>query len=365
MKRVLHVFAKLTRGGIETFVMNVYRGINRNKIQFDFVVSYLDGEYEDEVKSLGGRVYYIPPRNQGLRTYWKNWDAFMQEHAKEYVAIHQHAPTLTSLEPLYYAKKHGITRRIIHAHSSSVSGSKFHYLTHAIGKLFVKRLATHYLSCSDKAAHWLYDYTGIADNQIIQLRNGIDLSPFEYQEDVRKQVREELGILDQLVLGHVGRFVHVKNHPFLIDVVYELKKQIPNVILLLIGDGTDLEAIKQKVSKLDLAGNVLFLGSRPDVHRLLQAMDVFLLPSLFEGLPVTLIESQAAGLLTIVSDTVSREAKQTDLVHFFPLRDGAQAWADSIRSLAQNQSRRDMRDEMTRAGYDVNNVIEQLNKIYL
>lgn len=365
MNRVLHVFAKLTRGGIETFVMNVYRGIDKQSVQFDFAVSYEGGEYEDEVRKLGGRIFYIAPRRNGIRAYMHHWNEFFRIHAHEYIAIHQHAPTLTSLEPLYYAKKYGVKKRIIHAHSSSVSGSKYHYITHWLGKVFVKQLATHFVSCSDKAGHWLYDYTGIDKNQIMLLKNGIDLTPFVYDEDVRRAVRTDLHLSNQIVLGHVGRFVPVKNHTFLIDLVSAYRSRNPDVVLLLVGDGDGQLQIEQKVKELGLTSCVKFLGSRPDVARLLQAMDVFVLPSLFEGLPVSLVEAQASGLLTFVSDTVSKDAQITSLIHFCPLSAGVDWWAKKIDGLVKEHTRKNMSQDLCVAGYDVQTVIEKLKEIYL
>lgn len=364
MKRILHVFAKLTRGGIETFVMNVYRCIDRTQFQFDFLLTQKGGEYEDEVRSMGGQIYYIEPRNKGFVNYSKNLEAFFKENVDKFYAIHQHAPTLTSLEPLFYAKKYGIKKRIIHAHSSSVSGAKYHYILHFFGKFLVKSLATNYIACSEKARNWLFNYTGISMQDVLMLNNGIDVSKFSFNSEIRIQKRKELGVENQVVIGHVGRFIKVKNHPFLISIFYEYHKLVPNSMLLLVGNGENLNAIKEQVESLNLTEYVKFLGSRSDVHLLLQALDVFIMPSLFEGFPVSLIEVQTSGLLTVISDTIAHESKLIDDLHFLSLKKSPKEWANDIFKYQNIHKRIDCSKQIIDKGFDINMTTKILENLY-
>lgn len=367
MIRVLQNFGSLNRGGLETFVMNVYRAIDRSQIQFDFLVT-AKGDYADEIESMGGRIFVIPPRNKGLWAYRKNLDEFFRTHATEFAAIHCHASSLTSLEPLAYAKKHGVRNRLLHSHSSSISRSLSTYYillaTHTANKLFVKRLATHYLGCSQKALDWMFCFTGCR-SKVIMINNGIDVDKFRYDETKRKAARKELHVdNDTILLGHVGRFAAVKNHGFLIDTFYELLKERPNAKLLMVGTGELVDSMKRKCHQLDIVEKVIFAGVREDIDKLLQAMDIFVMPSLFEGLPVTLVEAQAAGVPILASDAISTDVRMTELLHFYPLSKTPHQWmAEALRVLKASK-RVDTSLEITEAGFDIKTSASILSQIY-
>ena len=368
MKRVLQIMGGLKRGGLETFAMNMYRSIDRTKIQFDFLLTQVSGgDYEEEAKSLGANIFYLPPRNKGVRAYHKALDTFFKNN-HEYIAIHEHISSLTSIDPAYYAMKYGIPVRIFHAHSSAIQKSiRFHWLhtlLHYINKPKVRRYATHYLGCSDKAIDWVYNYTGVR-SKAIMINNGIDCEQYSYNDHIRNEVRQEFGINDSdFLIGHVGRFIPLKNQDFLVTILQYIKKSKPSSKLILIGDGETLDAIKKRTIREGLSESVIFTGVRSDVARLMQAMDVFVMPSWFEGLPVSLIEAQAAGLPIVASDTISHDSDVTGIIHFKSLNDSAEEWANTIIEWAEELQRPDRLDKIKSAGFDSKTTVKQLENIY-
>ena len=357
--------AGLNRGGLETFVMNVYRNIDRTKVQFDFLSHTPNGDYAQEVQSMGGRVYGIKPRNVGFFAYYKSLDKFFKEHAHEYQAIHLHTSSLSMASCLFYAKKYGIKVRIIHAHSSSISGSKLNYILHFLTKPFVRFLATDYLGCSDKGLDWLYKNTGIR-HKAIMINNGIDTNLFRFSPTKRERVRNTLKIGENtIVIGHVGRFFWVKNHKFLVNIfnVYHLKNKDSK--LLLIGTGELEEEIRKQVKELRINDDVLFLGLRSDIPDLLQAMDIFIMPSFFEGLPVSLVEAQTSGLPILATDIISKDAQIIDYFYTLSLSHSAEDWANKIHKIVNSYQRKDTSEATKRKGFDVKTTVSFLINIYL
>ncbi len=368
MIRVLHTMGGLKRGGLEAFVMNVYRQTDRDKIQFDFLLTQeTSGGYEDEAKAMGARIYRIPPRHKGYRAYRKALDAFFRTHSG-YAALHQHVSSLTSIEPLYYAKKHGIPVRILHVHSSAIDGRLRlrwgHLAFHFLGKLAVRRWATHWLGCSEKALDWVYCGTGVR-SRAVMVNNGIDCGQYACDSKVRATVRDELNIgKDAFVVGHVGRFAPVKNHMFLIDIFAELRKSVPGAKLLLVGEGDTMADVKEKAAAKGVAADVVCTGVRSDVARLLQAMDVFVMPSLYEGLPVSMVEAQAAGLPVVASSAISRDSDITGTVLFKDLADPADDWARSLLAWTEETGRRDNTEKIKESGFDSATTADWLCRIY-
>lgn len=365
MIKVLQILSGLNRGGMEAFVMNVYRSIDKSAIQFDFLVGTEGGAYEEEAKQLGATIYHIGTRREhGLIRYCEVLDKFFKEHATDYIAVHYHESTLTSLEPLYFARKYGIKNRLLHAHSSSVSGSKLHYFTHYFNKLFVKNLATQYVGCSYKANQWFYRGTGVYEKAEM-IANGINTESYIPNDEKRIQLRKILGINQKdLVLGHIGRFIWIKNHKFLIDIFDCVHKKQPASKLVLIGEGPLFEDIKTNVLNRGLDNYVLFLGSRSDVPDLLQAIDVIIMPSFYEGMPVSLIEAQASGTLVYGSDTISKDTAITDRMNFLSIKDSAEVWADAIL-LNENFHKTSKKEEILKAGFDIASISKDLSDRYL
>lgn len=364
MIRVLHCVYGMNRAGLETFIMNIYRNIDRSKVQFDFLVrTPKKCDYDDEIYSLGGKIYYVPSRRRGIIKSLKIIDEFFRNH-NEYNIIHSHVSSLSDVTVLKMAKKYGVKCRIIHSHSTNQLGNPVHKFLHRYNQLFIKSYATDYFACSNSAAKWMYPSNLYNKKEFKIIKNGIEPEKYIYNEDIRNRKRIELGVKDKFVVGHIGRFHPVKNHKFIVDIFHEIFKRERDSFLLLVGDGEMREEIEKKVEDLGLKNNVLFTGVRTDIPDLLQAMDVFLFPSIFEGLPVTLIEAQASGLKCFVSDNViTREVNVSNLVQFISLKNSAQHWAEKILA-SRKYHRISTIDSIRIAGYDIREIAKELQYWY-
>ena len=355
--RVLHVVTYMGRGGLETMIMNCYRHIDRDKIQFDFLVHRdFKSDYDDEIEAMGGKIYRLPRLVPWSRSYHRALNGFFAAHP-EYKIVHVHQDCLSSII-LKAAQQQGVKVRIAHSPSSS-QDKNLKYLVKWYYKQFIPKFATDLFACGREAGDWMF---GGASYRI--LNNAIDVARYSYRADVKQQTREQLGIAqDALVVGHVGRFHPVKNHAFLLDVFCELKKQVSDAVLVLVGDGPLRPEIEKKTAELGLSDSVIFMGVRSDVPELMQAMDVFVFPSLYEGIPVTLIEAQTAGLPCCVSDGVPQEAAITKLVQFKGLDASAEEWAAWVLNRA-SEPRQDYSAEMAQAGYSIVQTARWLQDFY-
>ena len=362
--RVLNLFTIMNRGGAETMVMNYYRNIDRSKVQYDFMVHRQErGAYDDEIESLGGKIFRMPPvRPWSAHEYRKTVRAFYAEHP-EYRIIHSHMSELGYYD-FQEAEKAGVPVRICHAHNRPYgvdlkSPVRWYY------KTMMRPHITDLFTCGEAYAEWLFGQKN--RSRFVQLNNAIDARQYAYCPQIRQRMRQTLGIgEDQLVIGHVGRFDPQKNHKFIIDIFRAVREQNPKAVLLLVGNdsGDGGKEIHQKVEHLGLTQWVKFLGIRSDVADVMQAMDVFLFPSLFEGLSVASVEAQAAGLPVLISDGVPIECKVTDLVHVLPLRAPVEEWAKTILELARIP-RRNTYEEIKAAGFDIVENAKWLQEFYL
>jgi len=365
MIRVLHILGGMDRGGIETFIMNIYRNIDRNKIQFDFLLStQKECAYNNEIRNLGGKIFYVPPRKSGILKNRKALNDFFKKH-REYKIVHQHVSSLTNVEPLKIAKKYHIPIRIIHSHNTNQGGSHIHKYIHKYNQLFVESFATHYFACSNLAAKWLYPPKQYKEKNFKIINNGIDVDKFIYNNEIRDTYRKKLGIENKFVIGHVGRFHPQKNHEFLIEIFRAVVNRNKNSLLLLVGDGSLRQYIEEKVNRLKLTDNVMFAGVRSDIPELLQAMDVFVMPSYHEGLPVTLVEAQSACLPCVLSKNITDEIEILDNIKWCDLSDDLSIWVDNILYFMKNTIRRNTKKEIIDAGFDINNVAHELQQIYI
>ncbi len=357
MIRVLHVVTDMNRGGLETLLMNYYRHINRAEIQFDFLVHrYNRTAYDDEIESLGGKIYRLPRLNPFSIIYKRSLAEFFKTHP-EYQIVHAHLDCMSSVV-LKAAKECGVGVRIAHSHSSS-QDKNLKYPLKLFFRHFIPKYATHLLACGELAGKWMF---GNASFTI--LNNAIDSAKYTASPEKRKEMRNSLGIKEnEFVLGHVGRFSPVKNHDFIIDILAALQKEI-KAKLILIGSGELKKTIVNKVKRSGLTDKVIFTGLRDDVPDLLQAMDAFVFPSIYEGFGIAVIEAQASGLLCFISDGVPVECNVTGLVHQMDLRAGASAWAEAIISTMHDDIRRSYRKEICDAGYDINDNSERLTIFY-
>lgn len=356
--RVLHVVTYMGRGGLETMLMNYYREIDRDKIQFDFLVHReFEADYDQEILSLGGKIYRLPRLNPVNKKYLSELDCFFKNHA-EYKIVHSHLDCMAGI-PLKYAKKNGVPIRIAHAHSSNQTKDK-KYLLKLIFKKNINKSATDLFACAQDAGTWMF-----GSNQFNVLNNAINTKAYVVNREIGQEVREELKIPeDAFVVGHVGRFAPPKNHEFIVEIFAEVLKVKHNSFLLLVGDGDLKREIEALTTELGIRDNVIFAGLRSDVNRILQAMDVFLFPSTYEGLPLSIIEAQAAGLPCLISDKVPIECKKTDLVRQFSLKANLTVWRDAVIDVGK-VLKRDTSEEISNAGFDICSNAKWLENFYL
>lgn len=360
--RVAHVIGNWLGGGVESVVMNYYRNIDRNKVQFDFLCSEssTDIPYE-EIEKLGGRVFIVPNYTKVVK-YQKELQKIFKEN--NYKIVHSHISTM-SVFPLRAAKKAGVPIRIAHSHSTTNKKEKKKNLLKQVLRPFSKVYATDYMCCSELAGRWLFCNKEYDKGNVYLLNNAIDLDKFKFDEKVRKTKRKALGIGDDtFVIGHIGRFVEQKNHRFLIDIFNEIHKKNSNSLLLLVGQGPLKKEIENKVKELKLNDSVRFLGQRNDVNELYQAFDVFLLPSLYEGLPVVGVEAQATGLLCELSNDMTKETKVLDTTRFISLNTSAEEWATIILDDYSRFKRHDTTYEITKKNFNIKNETSKLENEY-
>jgi glycosyltransferase involved in cell wall biosynthesis len=364
--RVLQVTHTLNRGGTETMLMNYYRCIDKTKLQFDFLLttplSY-KCDYEDEVIEMGGKIFHLP----GLAPfspwrYLKSLSVLFKNHP-EYKIVHSHI-SATSVFPLYIAKRNNVPVRIVHSHNTHGGNPSKHFITIVL-KLFLRYVGTHFLACGTDAAEWLYGKRFFRNNDVFILKNAIQASLYSYNEEKRSLLRAKEGWSNGFVIGHIGRFTYQKNHGFLLDIFKNIKLLYPHALLLLVGDGEEREVIEKKISVEQLDRSVFLTGVVDNVSDYTQVMDVFLFPSLFEGLSLALIEAQAAGLPCFTSETVSQESAVTDLVEFIPLSRGAEYWANKIIRYKERYVRRNTYNEIRKAFYDVQQNTKWLENYYM
>ena len=358
MLRILHVVTHLNRGGLETMIMNYYRIIDREKIQFDFLVQGdEEGAYEEEIRNMGGKIFRI-----NRIKFYAPWIfendiyEFLKNH-QEYNIIHSHLNG-TSKYVLRAAKRANVPNRISHSHTV-LKNNNLKNIYKNLTKVGINKYATNRFACSEDAGKWLY---GKQDFEI--LSNAIDIEKFKYNEDIREKYRKEFDFKeDEVVYYNVGRFVEQKNQMFLIDIFYEIQKK-QNSKLVLIGDGKLKQKLIEKTKKLGIENKVFFTGVRSDISDIVNAMDVFLFPSISEGLGIVLIEAQSNGLKCFISDAIPKEAKILDNVEVISLKEDSAQWADKI--LKSNDLKRIQNiSKIKEVGYDIKEESEKLQKYYL
>ncbi len=356
--RILHIVPNMGQGGLENFIMNLYRNINTEKIQFDFLVHYRRKEYFDkEIEDRGGKIYRFSLReDNNIFKYIIELNKFFKNH-KEYKIIHCHMSSIGFLLFLI-AKLNGVQVRIAHSHNSDTEKTIKGFIKSILIKPY-KYVSTINFACSEKAGKYLFK-----NKKFEIVPNGIDIEKFKFNYEIRKKIRKQLEINDdEFVIGHVGRFQLQKNHDFLIDIFKEVSKKQTNSKLVLIGIGNLEEKIKEKVVKLNLQNNVLFLGLRENTNEIYQAMDCFALPSFFEGLPLVGVEAQTSGLKCVFSDVISEELKIIDDVSFIPIKD-PKIWADVILNFS-SKDRNESYDIAKNSKYNIKKVANYLEEIYI
>lgn len=350
------------KGGVESFIWNTYTNLNLEKFQIDFWGrSASSNEYIQYMNEHNSKLYVFNSKKNKVMKQIEVINHIRNIVKKnKYDCVHIHVGNAFSAF-IYYCGVISVSKNIIiHSHSSGKSIKNIRWFLSSVFKHFIYGKNILRLACSDVAGKWMfpsrYNY------KIIE--NGIDFSRFTFNLQIRNKIRNSLNIENKFVIGHVGRFSYEKNHEFLIDVFNEIYKQNKNTVLLLVGNGSLEKQIREKVRNLGLDDAVIFYGTTPDVNELYQAMDCFVLPSHYEGMPIVLVESQAAALKTVCSDTITNEAKITDLLEYMSLSLSAEAWAKKILSYNIDYERNDMSGEVTVAGYDIKQVARHLEEMY-
>lgn len=358
--RVLHILQRMEAGGTQALLMNIYRKIDHRIVQFDFLVEYPDRQfYDDEIERMGGKIYYSTVRiDFNISKFTKYLKQILTENP-EYRIIHVHTYSIGYF-CLKAAKQAGVPVRIAHSHNNeTVHDTKY------IAKLVLQKIyviyATDLFACSQEAGKYLFK-----DKPFQVLKNAIDSEKFIADERIRKDIRQELGLTDKFVVGHVGRLHPQKNHDFLVDVFSEIKKKRQNAELILVGMGSLEEKVRHKVADKGISESVHFLGNRKDMNRVYQAMDVFVFPSLFEGLGIVAIEAQAAGVPMICSEGLPPETKISPLYKKLALDDGAEKWADTAIEMAANEYRHtNTQKYIIEAGFDMDATAKKMEEFYL
>ena len=354
-------------GGVFSLVRNIIK-LKDSDIQIDIATlePFEKAENENGLRNIGSEVYYVGYEgNKLLKQFVCFYNLIILLKEKGYKCVHIHSDVANKLFVSGLASKFaGVQKIILHSHASDVDGKHrwAKRIYHKGCRRLLKYIGTDFLSCSDLASSWMFPNVYV--EKIIMINNGVDLNRFRYNIIERQNIRKELGLLQNFVIGHIGRFTYQKNHEYLIKVFSDVVKRMPNAKLLLIGEGELESRIKEVVDKHGINNNVIFYGTSNGVEKLFMCMDVFVLPSNFEGLPIVGVEAQAAGLPVLFSTEITRSAKLTTPVKFLPIgEDGIKEWVESITSLVGFE-RHDTYEELKKRGFDLKDTVDILQSLY-
>lgn len=368
MLRVIEVFREpIANGGQESYLMNMYRNIDRTKVQLDFFTPFTvdNPALKAEIESMGGHVYSAnhPFGVSNNKVFKESLEQFLSTH--HYPIVHLHSGSAYALmEGSRLAAKAGVPNILVHSHCGGFKNLKYRIIK-TISIPWMLRYPTKYLACSDLAAEWKFPAKIIRSKNYTVLKNAVDLDVFRYNPEWNHEIRQSLGIgEDTLVVGHVGRFSLQKSHAFLIDIFEQIHKLHPDSVLMLAGSGELEDEIRTKVHEKHLDDAVLFLGIRKDINKLMNAMNVFVLPSFFEGLPVVGVEAQCTGLRVVTSTAVARELPIENMALYIPLEDSPETWAKKILEFAKYE-RHDTSEQIRKAGYEVKEAARKFQDLYL
>lgn len=359
--RILHVIGSLGMGGSQAMVMSLYRAIDRQQMQFDFVLdTQTEGVFENEIRQLGGRIYYVPKFNgrNGAKVR-SAWHKFFREHP-EYKILHSHVRSYASLY-LPIAKKNGL-KTVVHSHNTS-NGKGIASVGKWLLQYPLRHQADYFFGCSEWAGQWLFGKKVVKSDRYYMLKNAVDMDRFAFRPEIRQQIRQELGAEESTrVLGHVGRMNVQKNHAFLLRAFRDMVDAHPDTLLVLLGDGELREAVEKQIRELSLEKHVRVLGVKENAQEYMSAMDALLLPSLHEGLPVVVVEAQAAGLPCLIADTITREVALSELVHYLPINEGTEPWVKAMDEV--DFARKDVAEALAQQGFSVTHTAKWLCRFY-
>lgn len=353
MVRMLHIVGSMSPSGIGNFIMNVYRNIDREKVQFDFIVHETrEVSFEDEIRALGGKIYTATRKS--VSPVQNFWDIHRIVKEGKYRIVFRHTDTAAVALDLLAAMLGGAKERIAHSHSTSTPNAKMH----AVFQPMLNLVCTKRFACSDKAGKWLY---GEKPYEVVI--NAINLEDFAYDPKVRERMRRQEGLSGNFVIGHIGNLLPVKNHLFMLDIMAELVKRRPDCKMIFAGDGVMRGQIEEKRKALGLEDSVILLGVRTDTAQLLQAMDVFLFPSKYEGLPIAMVEAQCSGLPNVVSDVITADVDVTELVFKLSLEQPASVWADKILTFAEWKRKEPDYGLFVKKGFDIKEMVKRYEEL--
>lgn len=362
--KILQIGLGNNPGGVESFVMNYYRELVRYGIQFDFLCMYDSIAYEEEIKNLGGKIFYVPNVKKNYFGYVKEVRQLLKK--EHYDVVHVNMLSAANIVPLRLAHESGIKKIIAHSHNSSAPGL-IRNIMDRCNRSKMNKYATEKAACSRKAGEWLFGRQTFEEGKVTVIQNAVNVENYLFSERNRERLRTELGWKGKFVIGHVGRFEYQKNHEALIEIFRNIVKKEPNAMLCLIGEGVLYSHIVEKVSGYGLKDNVFFAGTRKNVDEFLSAMDVFLFPSYFEGLPFTLVEAQANGLPCVISDTITEEIVfSEENVRRLPLEICYEKWAEDVLSFKNWQRTNSdlIKTNLKKKHYDIVTEAERLRRLY-
>ncbi len=354
--RVLYFGISPNLGGVETLINGLYDNIE--EFQIDFVVTSKEKiNFENKYIEKGSRIIRINPRRKGVFKYWKELFNIFKKY-NDYSIVHVHINSCSSIEPVIVAKLCGL-KTIVHSHNSNAPGGKITKFLHKINKCILPFFADYYIACSDLAGKFMF-----YNNNINYLKNGIKIENYIFDFNKRENTRQFYNCENDFVICHIGIFNNVKNQTFVVDIFKDILIQHKNSKLILVGDGALKENVKQKCVDLGIEQNVIFTGICSDIQSILSASDIFVFPSLYEGLPLTLVEAQTSGIKVICSDTISNQVKITELIETHSLSQTSNQWAKAILKYSNGYNRKDMSEEIKKAGYDIKSSAKWLQEFY-
>lgn len=364
MVRVLQIVSSMNRGGLETYLMEIYRKLDKSKIQFDFLVhNENEGAYEKEIRELGGKIFRVCSRRKNIVKNISDLEKFFKEH-QEYKIVHMHESSMSYITPLVVARVHKVPIIIMHSRNNAVTTGKMSIILHYFHRLMQNYFITDFFSISYEAAVWMFGKRKANSGKVRILKNGIDTDKFRFDSIIRAKMRNELGYDDEnIVLGHVGRFSKQKNHVFLINIFTEIHKIDKRYRLLLIGNGAEKEKIKKMIYSRNLNDFVIVIDAISNVNDYYNSMDIFVLPSLFEGWGRVLVEAQCNGLPVIATEgTIPQSVKILDTFKFVKLND--EDWTNAIIKMMTKRTT-NSEIEIKNNGYDIKNNADELQTFYL
>ena len=359
-KRVLICGFNKDKGGMESYVMELYRHFDRDKLQFDFLNFHMEEiAYADEIKRLGGNIYYVPMKRDDYKGHYEALDRVFTEN--NYVGVYyQCMHKLASLDVFKYAKKYGVPKRVMHAHTTKSPKASIVQRVRECGtEIMLDSYVTDFFACSEEAGKWLY-----GNRKFEVIKNSINTMIFCYDKGKREQIRRELGIRDELLIGTVGRVTPVKNPEFMLDMFKELHDRNEETAFLHVGDGVLMEKMIEKRAEYQLDEVYHLVGAKENVSDYLNAIDIFVLPSLREGFPISLIEAQATGLPCIVAEHITPKCDLTGRISFLPIDKGTSCWCDAIENVSTS-NRKSQTAVIEQKGYDALTVSKQIERFFV